>query len=121
MLLVGTDAPALWTVICAGAAFVPFGFMLSMIPPFLITLWESGIGRAMLLFGLFAVNFIGDNVIKPKVMGGGLGLSPLVIVLALLVWGSGAGADGSAAGHPLTLTLAMFFPVLVGEREGTAS
>ena len=33
MLLMGTDGAVLWAVICFLFAFVPFGFMLSMIPP----------------------------------------------------------------------------------------
>jgi predicted PurR-regulated permease PerM len=116
MLLVGTDAAALWAVIAFLFAFVPFGFMLSLIPPFLITLLEHGIGRAMLLFGIFfVVNFIGDNVIKPKIMGGGLGLSPLVIILALLGWGVVLGPMGALLAIPLTLTLKQVLPVLMGE------
>jgi AI-2 transport protein TqsA len=123
MLLVGTDAAVLWAVITFLFAFVPFGFLISVIPPFLITLLEHGIGRAMLLFGLFFfVNFIGDNVIKPKIMGGGLGLSPLVIVLALLGWGVVLGPMGALLAIPLTLTLRQVLPVLVGQpSSGTPS
>ena len=116
MLLLGTDAAVLWTVIAFLFAFVPFGFLISLIPPFLITLLEQGVGRAALLFGLFfVVNFIGDNVIKPKVMGGGLGLSPLVIVLALLGWGVVLGPMGALLAIPLTLTLKQITPLLMGE------
>ena len=116
MLLLGTDAPALWAVIAFLFAFVPFGFLISMIPPFLITLLEQGIGQALLLFGIFfAVNFVGDNVIKPKVMGGGLGLSPLVIVLSLLGWGVVLGPMGALLAIPLTLTLRQVLPLLTGE------
>lgn len=115
MLLVGTDAPVLWAVICFLFAFVPFGFMLSMIPPFVLTLLEHGVGRALLLFGLFfVVNFIGDNVIKPKIMGTGLGLSPLLIVVSLLVWGVVLGPMGALLAIPLTLTVKEILPVLLG-------
>jgi predicted PurR-regulated permease PerM len=117
MWLLGTDAAVLWAVIAFLFAFVPFGFLISLIPPFLITLLEQGMGRAALLFGLFfVVNFIGDNVIKPKVMGGGLGLSPLVIVLALLGWGVVLGPMGALLAIPLTLTLKQVIPLLVGEK-----
>jgi predicted PurR-regulated permease PerM len=116
MLLLGTDAAALWAVIAFLFAFVPFGFLISLIPPFLITLLEYGIGRAMLLFGIFfVVNFIGDNVIKPKIMGGGLGLSPLIIILALLGWGVVLGPMGALLAIPLTLTVKEVLPVLMGE------
>jgi AI-2 transport protein TqsA len=116
MLMLGTDGAVLWAVICFLFAFVPFGFMLSVIPPFILTLLEHGVGRAFLLFGLFfVVNFIGDNVIKPKVMGEGLGLSPLLIVVALLVWGAVLGPMGALLAIPLTIALKEILPILVGE------
>jgi predicted PurR-regulated permease PerM len=116
MLLMGTDAPVLWAFIIFLFAFVPFGFILSLIPPFLITLLEFGIGRALLLGGIFfVVNFVGDNVIKPKVMGGGLGLSPLLIVISLLVWGFVLGPMGALLAIPLTLGLRQLLPVFLEE------
>jgi predicted PurR-regulated permease PerM len=106
MVSLGTDAAALWAVIAFLFAFVPFGFILSAIPPFILTLLEYGVGRALLMFGLFfVVNFIGDNVVKPKLMGAGLGLSPLVIILALLGWGVVLGPMGALLAIPLTLTV----------------
>ncbi|HET9294056.1 MAG TPA: AI-2E family transporter [Gemmatimonadales bacterium] len=114
MLLLGTDSPAVWAVLSFLFAFVPFGFVFSVIPPVVLTLLEQGAGQAGLLFALlFALNFIGDNVLKPKVMGGGLGLSPLVIVLSLLLWGFVLGPVGALLAVPLTLTLRQVLPVLV--------
>ena len=116
MAMLGTDGAVLWAVICFLFAFVPFGFMLSMIPPFILTLLEHGVGRAFILFGLFfVVNFIGDNVIKPKIMGEGLGLSPLLIVISLLVWGAVLGPMGALLAIPLTIALKEVLPILIGE------
>jgi AI-2 transport protein TqsA len=116
MLSVGTDAAVLWAVIAFMFAFVPFGFILSAIPPFILTLLEFGVSRALIMFGLFfVVNFIGDNVVKPKLMGGGLGLSPLVIVLALLGWGVVLGPMGALLAIPLTLTVKELYPILMGD------
>jgi AI-2 transport protein TqsA len=113
MLLMGTDGAVLWAVICFLFAFVPFGFMLSLIPPFILTLLEHGAARGAALFGLFfVVNFIGDNVIKPKIMGSGLGLSPLLIVIALLVWGAVLGPMGALLAIPLTLAVKEILPIL---------
>jgi AI-2 transport protein TqsA len=112
MLLMGTDGAVLWAVICFLFAFVPFGFMLSLIPPFILTLLEHGPARGAALFGLFfVVNFIGDNVIKPKIMGSGLGLSPLLIVIALLVWGAVLGPMGALLAIPLTLAVKEILPI----------
>lgn len=122
MLLVGTDAPALWAVISFPFAFVPFGFLLSLVPPFIVTLLEHGPGRAGLLFGLFfIVKFIGDNVIKPKVMGGGLGLAPLVIILSLLAWGVVLGPMGALLAIPLTLVVKQVLPVFTAPRPSGAA
>jgi AI-2 transport protein TqsA len=116
MAMLGTDGAVLWAVICFLFAFVPFGFMLSMIPPFILTLLEHGVGRALMLFGLFfVVNFIGDNVIKPKIMGEGLGLSPLLIVISLLVWGAVLGPMGALLAIPLTIAVKEILPILMGE------
>ena len=122
MWSVGTDAAVLWAVIAFLFAFVPFGFILSAIPPFIVTLLEYGVSRALLMFGLFfVVNFIGDNVVKPKLMGTGLGLSPLVIVLALLGWGVVLGPMGALLAIPLTLTVKELLPIFIGEREPPAA
>jgi AI-2 transport protein TqsA len=119
MMAVGTDAAALWAVIAFLFAFVPFGFILSAIPPFILTLLEYGVTKALIMFGLFfVVNFIGDNVVKPKLMGSGLGLSPLVIILALLGWGVVLGPMGALLAIPLTLTVKELLPVLTGGPAG---
>jgi AI-2 transport protein TqsA len=114
MWLLGTDSAAVWAFLSFLFAFVPFGFVISVIPPVVLTLLEQGPGQAGLLFGLlFALNFLGDNMLKPKVMGGGLGLSPLVIILSLLLWGFVLGPVGALLAVPLTLTLRQVLPVLI--------
>ncbi len=116
MLAFGTDAAALWAVIAFLFAFVPFGFILSAIPPVILTMLESGVSRALIMFGLFfVVNFIGDNVVKPKLMGSGLGLSPLLIVLALLGWGVVLGPMGALLAIPLTLTVKELLPIFTAD------
>jgi predicted PurR-regulated permease PerM len=61
MMAVGTDAAALWAVIAFLFAFVPFGFILSAIPPF-ITVARVRRDQGPDNVGLFfVVNFIGDN------------------------------------------------------------
>jgi predicted PurR-regulated permease PerM len=114
MIALGTDFPVIWAVLSFLFAFVPFGFLLSLIPPFLFTLLEHGGGRALALFVLFLViNTISDNVLKPKVMGEGLGISPLVIVLSLLVWMFVLGPVGALLAIPLTIAISKTLPLLV--------
>ncbi len=111
MLAVGTDFPLVWAVLFFLLNFVPFGFVLGMIPPLIVTLLEHGPARAGVLLGVtFVANFIADNVVKPKVMGSGLGLSPLVIVFSLMVWSFILGPVGAILAVPLTIALTMTLP-----------
>jgi predicted PurR-regulated permease PerM len=116
MLLVGTDAPAVWTVLTFLLAFVPFGGLIAAIPPTLLTLLEGGGGRAALVFGTFVViNIVSDNILKPKLMGSGLGMSPLTIILALMLWSLILGAMGALLAVPLTIALMKTVPILLEE------
>jgi predicted PurR-regulated permease PerM len=113
MIALGTDFPVTWAVVCFLFAFVPFGFLLSLIPPFLITILEHGLGRGFLLFGLFfVVNTLVDNVIKPKIMGEGLGITPLMIILSLLFWAFVLGPVGALMAIPLTIAIHKTLPIL---------
>ena len=108
MLAVGTDFPVVWAVLFFLFTFVPFGFVLGMIPPLIVTLLEQGPARAGILLAVtFVANIISDNVVKPKVMGSGLGLSPLVIVLSLMAWSFILGPIGAILAVPLTIALTM--------------
>lgn len=114
MLAVGTDAPAVWTVLTFLLAFVPFGGLIAAIPPTLLTLLEGGGGRAaVLLAAFFVVNFVADNILKPKFMGAGLGLSPLIIILALMLWTLILGPMGALLAVPLTIAITKTAPILL--------
>ena len=116
MLLVGTDAPAVWTVLTFLLAFVPFGGLIAAIPPTLLTLLEGGGVRAAVVFAAFVVvNLVSDNILKPKFMGSGLGLSPLVIILALMLWSLILGPMGALLAVPLTIALIKIAPILLEE------
>ncbi|HKX46798.1 MAG TPA: AI-2E family transporter, partial [Planctomycetota bacterium] len=52
-----------------------------------------------------AVNFLIGNIMEPRVMGRELDLSPLVILVSVVVWGSLWGLVGAFLAVPLTATL----------------
>lgn len=106
MLALGTDFALVWGVLFFLLSFVPFGFAIGLLPPLAVTLLEQGPTKAAVLVGVLLVaNLVSDNVVKPKVMGQSLGLSPLVIVLSLLGWGYVLGAVGALLAVPLTITM----------------
>ena len=120
MLLLGTDFPVVWAVLFFFLNFVPFGFLLGLIPPLAVTLLESGPGHAGILFAvLFVANLISDNVVKPKVMGEGLGLSPALIVISLMVWAYILGAMGAILAVPLTIAIVRIYPLFRREPSAT--
>lgn len=114
MLLMGTDFAIVWGVLFFLLNFVPFGFAIGMIPPFVVTLLEQGPTKAVVLFGVLMVaNLISDNVVKPRLMGTGLGLSPLVIVISLMFWAVVLGPVGAILAVPLTIALTTLVPVVI--------
>lgn len=115
MLLLGTDFALVWAVLFFLLSFVPFGFVIGLIPPLAVTLLEQGPARAGILTAvLLMANLVSDNVVKPKLMGSGLGLSPLVIVLSLMGWGFVLGAMGALLAVPLTIALTTVGPEVMG-------
>jgi len=112
MLALGTDFALVWGVVFFLLSFVPFGFAIGLLPPLAVTLLEQGPAKAGILVAVLLVaNLVSDNVIKPKVMGQSLGLSPLVIVLSLLGWGYVLGAVGALLAVPLTIALTTLAPL----------
>jgi len=112
MLIVGTDFAIVWGVVFFLLNFVPFGFAVAMLPPLFLTLLAHGTAPTVILLAVFIVgNTISDNVIKPKLMGKGLGLSPLVIIVSLMFWSLVLGAVGAVLAVPLTIVLTTVVPV----------
>jgi predicted PurR-regulated permease PerM len=107
MLLVGTDLALVWAVLAFIMNFVPnVGIILSVVPPVILTLLELGWQRALVVLAAFLVlNFVVDNVVKPRFMQSGLDVPPLVGLLSLLVWAYLLGPTGALLALPLTIAL----------------
>jgi AI-2 transport protein TqsA len=107
LLIVGVDYPLLWAVLAFALNFIPtIGSMIALIPPVLLTLVQFGFAEAIIvLVGFIIINTIIGNILEPRFMGKGLGLSTLVVFLSLIFWGWVLGPIGMLLSVPLTITI----------------
>jgi predicted PurR-regulated permease PerM len=84
--------------------YIPIiGSVLAGVPGVALALVQHGPGAALLCAtGYIAINVVISNVVEPRLMGRGLGLSPLVVVLSLVFWGWIFGPVGMLLSLPLT-------------------
>jgi predicted PurR-regulated permease PerM len=107
MLVMGTDLALVWAVLAFIMNFVPnVGIILSVIPPVILTLLELGWQRAVIILAAFLVlNFVVDNVVKPRMMQRGLDVPPIMALLSLMIWAYLLGPIGTLLAVPLTIAL----------------
>ena len=107
MLAVGTDLALVWAVLAFIMNFVPnVGIILSVVPPAILTLLDLGWQRAVvILAGFLVLNFIVDNLVKPRFMQSGLDVPPLVGLLSLVIWAYLLGPIGTLLALPLTIAV----------------
>ncbi len=104
LLILGVDFPALWGMLAFLLSYVPsIGSIIAMVPATLLTLVQLGPGSALLtIVGFLVINNVFGNFVEPKLMGKGLGLSPLVVFVSLVFWGWLLGPIGMVLSVPLT-------------------
>jgi predicted PurR-regulated permease PerM len=101
--------------------FVPtIGSIIAAIPGILLALLVCGSGTAVgVTIGYVVINNLITNFIEPKAMGQRLGLSPVVIVISLVVWGWALGPVGMFLSVPLTMVIKIALESM-RETEGVA-
>ena len=111
LLVMGVDFPVLWGFLAFFLNFIPIiGSVIAAIPPVFLALVQFGFGRALVVgAGFLVVNVFWSNLVEPRVMGRGVGLSPLVIFLSLIFWAWVLGPVGMVLSVPLTMILKIAF------------
>ncbi|EXJ12798.1 AI-2E family transporter [Nitrincola nitratireducens] len=99
------DFPVLWGLIAMLMNYIPnVGSLIAAIPAVLLSLVQLGVSDAIFVAsGYLVINIIMGNLIEPRFMGKGLGLSPLVVFLSLILWGWLFGPVGMFLSIPLTM------------------
>jgi predicted PurR-regulated permease PerM len=110
LLILRVDFAITWGVLFFFLNFIPaIGFFFALIPPALVALLDHGWPRAlMVVIAYWGINFVGDNIIRPKFMKKGLDISILLVILSLIFRGWVLGGLGAILAVPLTLTIKRF-------------
>ena len=105
LTILGVDFAIVWGSLAFFMNFVPYiGSIIAAIPAVTLTLLDAGPVVALsVAAGFVVVNVIVGNVLEPRYMGKGLGLSTLVVFLSLLFWGWVFGPVGMFLSTPLTM------------------
>jgi predicted PurR-regulated permease PerM len=117
LLVVGVDYALLWGVIAFMLNYIPsIGSIVAAVPTVLLALIQMGVGGMLwTAAGYLLVNVIMGNIIEPKVMGKGLGLSTLIVFLSLIIWGFIFGTVGMFLSIPLTIAI----KIMLEQRKDT--
>ena len=104
---IGLDFPLLWAMLAFLLNYVPtIGSIIAAVPAILLALVQIGPGAASAtLVGFLAINVIFGNIVEPRLMGYGVGISPLVVFVGLIFWGWVFGPVGMLLSVPLTMAL----------------
>jgi predicted PurR-regulated permease PerM len=97
----------LWAILAFLLNYIPFvGAILMMIPPVLLALVQTDLQTTLLVvLGYIIANMVIGNILEPRIMGRGLGISTLAVFLSLLFWGWVLGTVGVFLATPLTIAL----------------
>jgi AI-2 transport protein TqsA len=103
----GLDFPLLWAMLAFLFNYVPtIGSIIAAVPAVLLALVQLGPGAAgATAVGFAAINVAFGNIIEPRLMGYGVGISPLIVFLGLVFWGWVFGPVGMLLSVPLTMVL----------------
>jgi predicted PurR-regulated permease PerM len=105
--MIGLDFPLLWGMLAFLLNYVPnIGSIIAAVPAVLMALVQLGPGGAgATAIGFVGINIVFGNIIEPRLMGYGVGLSPLIVFIGLVFWGWVFGPVGMLLSVPLTMTL----------------
>ena len=107
LYVIGVDFALLWGVLSYLLSYIPYiGFVLALIPPALLALLEFGWPTALfIIIAYILINSLIDDVIKPKLMGAGLDLAPVIVFVSVIFWGMILGPLGGLLALPMTLAI----------------
>ncbi|WP_448214274.1 AI-2E family transporter [Colwellia sp. MEBiC06753] len=103
----GLDFFLLWGVLAFLLNYIPnIGSIIAAVPAMSLAVIQLGAAPAGAIgLGYMIINTVMGNMIEPRFMGRGLGLSTLVVFLSLIFWGWLLGTVGMLLSVPLTMVI----------------
>lgn len=112
LAIMGVDSPFFWALLMFLLNYIPtIGSLVATVFPAVFSLMQFGEFTPffIILVGLGVIEWVIGNVVEPKLMGNSLNLSPLVTILALIVWGQVWGITGMLLSTPITVVMVIVF------------
>lgn len=106
MLFFGVEGAVLWGVLTFFARFIPYlGAIVAYALPVASAAlqFESPVRAGIFAALLLVLHIVAENVIEPVMTGKAVGLSPLIVLLALAFWDLTWGVVGMILAVPLTV------------------
>jgi predicted PurR-regulated permease PerM len=107
--MIGLDFPLLWGMLAFLLNYIPtIGSIIAAIPAVLLAVIQLGWPAAgATATGFLIINIVFGNFLEPRLMGHGVGISPLVVFTGLFFWGWILGPVGMLLSVPLTMSVKM--------------
>ncbi len=105
LMFLDIPLPIVWGVLSLITNYIPnIGFVVGLIPPALLGLFEGGWEKAAWVILIYLViNIVIQSVIQPKFVGDAVGLSTTLTFISLIFWGWVLGPLGALLAVPMTL------------------
>jgi predicted PurR-regulated permease PerM len=105
---VGVDLAEFWAVLIFALSYIPyFGAWLGVLFPTILCLVQfDTLTPFLITAGLLSLTqFVCGSILEPRIMGKGLNISPLIMLLALSVWGAMWGIVGMFLAVPVMVVV----------------
>lgn len=107
LAFIGVDYPILWGFVAFLLNYIPtIGSIIAAVPAVILSILELGFPASLLTLGTYILVNVGiGNVVEPRMMGRGLGLSTFIVFFGLIFWGFVLGYVGMFLSVPIMMVI----------------